>query len=71
MILHERGCFTNESRDLATLIVELKKKLSETSQVKAQLERKIDQNCSNREEDKKKIKNLSIQVSISISISTN
>lgn len=63
MILHERGCFSNESRDLATLIVELKKKLSETRQVKAQLERKIDQNCSNREEDKKKIKNLSIQVS--------
>jgi len=63
MILHERGCFTNESRDLATLVVELKKKLSETRKLKAQLERKIDQNCSNREEDKKKIKHLSIQVS--------
>eukprot|EP00088_Acartia_fossae_P035750 TRINITY_DN3687_c0_g1_i3.p1 TRINITY_DN3687_c0_g1~~TRINITY_DN3687_c0_g1_i3.p1 ORF type:complete len:507 (+),score=130.73 TRINITY_DN3687_c0_g1_i3:92-1612(+) len=62
-VLHERGCFSNDSKDLATLVVELKKKLGETKKSKAILDRKLDQLSLIKEEDRKKIMNLSIQVS--------
>jgi len=62
-ILHERGCYSNDARDLATLVVELKKKLGETRKTKALLERQISEATGKRDEERKKIKTLSVQVS--------
>jgi chromosome segregation ATPase len=61
-ILHERGCYSNDSRDLATLVVELKKKLSETRKMKAMLERQNSEAMGKRDNERKKIRSLSVQV---------
>ena len=63
-ILHERGCYSNDARDLATLVVELKKKLGETRKAKALLERQISEATGKRDEERKKIRTLSVQVII-------
>lgn len=62
LMLHERGCFDRESRDLSTLVVELKKKLVEKKQEKAQIERKVKQVNGEREQDRHTIQTLSEQV---------
>lgn len=62
-ILHERGCYSNDSRDLATLVVELKKKLAETRRSKALLDRQVQEAAGQRNEERKKITSLSVQVS--------
>lgn len=63
LLLHERGCFDRESRDLATLVVELKKKLVDVKRLKALADRKAEDVMHIREEDRRKIKSLSIQIS--------
>jgi len=62
-ILHERGCYSNDSRDLATLVVELKKKLAETRRSKALLDRQVQDAAGKRNDERKKITSLSVQVS--------
>ena len=68
-ILHERGCYSNDSRDLATLVVELKKKLAETRRSKALLDRQVQDAAGQRNEERKKITSLSVQVFFIISFS--
>jgi len=62
LMLHERGCFDRESRDLSTLVVQLKDKLVDKKQEKAQCERKLKDMSIKFEEERRKLKNLSIEI---------
>jgi len=63
MFLHERGCYDRESRDLAQLIVHLKKKLTEAKQAKILAEKRVTESNNSREDDRKIIKSQSVQIS--------
>jgi len=62
MLLHERGCYNSESRDLATLVVELKKKLVDVKRLKAVSDRKVDDIAGQREDDRRKVRSFSVQI---------
>jgi len=63
LFLHERGSYDRESRDLATLIVQLKKKLAEMKQTRVQTEKKMAEISGARENDRRTIKSQSVQLS--------
>ena len=62
LLLGERGSFDKESRDLATLVVELKKKLIDMKRMKALAVRKAEDTMNMREEDRRKISSLTVQL---------
>ena len=62
MLLHERGCYNSDSRDLATLVVELKKKLVDVKRLKAVSDRKVDDIAGQREDDRRKVRSFSVQI---------
>jgi len=62
MLLHERGSYDEQSRDLATLVVELKKKLIEAKRKKALSDRQVDEVSRLREEERRRARTLSEQI---------
>jgi len=63
LLLHERGSYDRESRDLATLIVQLKKKLADVKQTRLLTEKKMADISRARENDRQTIKSQSVQLS--------
>eukprot|EP00088_Acartia_fossae_P027443 TRINITY_DN28203_c0_g1_i1.p1 TRINITY_DN28203_c0_g1~~TRINITY_DN28203_c0_g1_i1.p1 ORF type:complete len:415 (-),score=45.67 TRINITY_DN28203_c0_g1_i1:42-1286(-) len=63
MFLHERGCYDRESRDLALLIVVLKKTLNEVKLEKKKSDKKLEESHLNREDIKKRLNSQNVQIS--------
>ena len=63
LFLHERGSFDKESKDLATLIVQLKKKLVELKRQKSLADKKAEEATYSKDDLRNTIKSQSIQIS--------
>ena len=61
--LSERGAFDRKTKDVAILVIVLKKKLAEVKKERVHLEGRLRETVGKHERDKKKVKDLEIQLS--------
>lgn len=60
--LHERGAFDRKTQDIATLVVCLKKKLAEVKKERSAYESKMRESISKHEGEKRKVRDLQVQL---------